>query len=114
MRAARLGTDVVLDFGLWSRDERSALRWIASSLGVHTQVVYLPVDHEEQRRRIRSRYESEPGQFLMTDAELAQWQVQFEAPDEQELSGGEIPPVPPGHPTWAAWASERWPSWTGR
>jgi len=27
LRALRLGTSVVLDFGLWGRDERSALRW---------------------------------------------------------------------------------------
>jgi predicted kinase len=27
--ALRLGTNVVLDFGLWARDERSALRWPA-------------------------------------------------------------------------------------
>ena len=39
MRAARLGIDVIFDFGLWGRDERSALRWIAGSLGVQSQVV---------------------------------------------------------------------------
>src|SRR5690348_5585269 len=29
LRTLRLGTNVVLDFGLWGRDERSALRWLA-------------------------------------------------------------------------------------
>jgi hypothetical protein len=29
----RLGTIVVLDFGLWTRDERSSLRWLAGSVG---------------------------------------------------------------------------------
>src|ERR1700678_2275784 len=29
LQALRLGTSVVLDFGLWGRDERSALRWLA-------------------------------------------------------------------------------------
>jgi predicted kinase len=33
VQALRLGTSVVLDFGLWSRDERSALRWLARSVG---------------------------------------------------------------------------------
>ena len=28
MRAARLGINVVFDFGFWGKDERSALRWI--------------------------------------------------------------------------------------
>jgi predicted kinase len=55
MRAARLGINVVLDFGLWGKDERSALPWIADSLGVRARVVYLPIDFEEQRVRIAGR-----------------------------------------------------------
>ncbi len=110
MRAAQLGINVVFDFGFWGKDERSALRWIAGTLGVCSQVVYLPIDYEEQRRRITSRYETEPGQFQMSDAELKQWQVQFQAPDQEEVRGTEIPPVPPEHATWSQWASQRWPS----
>jgi predicted kinase len=110
MRVAGLGTNVVFDFGLWGKDERSALRWIADTLGVRAQVVYLPIDYEEQRRRIISRYETETGQFQMSGAELKLWQVQFQAPDDEELRGAEIPPVPPGHTSWSQWASERWPS----
>jgi predicted kinase len=110
MRAAQLGINVVFDFGLWGKDERSALRWIAGTLGVRAQVVYLPIDYEEQRRRITSRYETEPGHFHMSDAELKQWRVQFQAPDQEEVRGAEIPPVPPEHATWSQWASQRWPS----
>jgi predicted kinase len=61
MRAAQLGIDVIFDFGLWGRDERSALRWIASTLGVPTKIIYLPVGLEEQRRRIDNRFDTEPG-----------------------------------------------------
>ena len=110
MRAAGLGIDVVLDFGLWSKDERSALRWLAASLGVRAQVVYLPVDLEEQRRRIDDRYRSRSGHFQLSDAELEQWQVQFQAPDHEELHGTAIPAPPPGTTTWSQWASQRWPS----
>ena len=110
MRAAQLGINVVLDFGLWGKDERSALRWIAGSLGVRAQVMYVPIDYEEQRKRITSRYGTKPGQFQMSDAELKQWQVQFQVPDQEELRGAQIPPVPPGHATWLQWASTRWPS----
>lgn len=111
MRAAQLGIDVVFDFGLWGRDERSALRWIAGTLGVGSQVVYLPIDHEEQRRRISDRFETTPHEtFHMSDPELEQWRAQFQAPDEEELRGTHIPPVPSGHPTWSQWASQRWPS----
>lgn len=110
MRVARLGMNVVFDFGLWGKDERSALRSIADSLGVRAQVVYLPIDYHEQRRRITDRCETEPGQFQMSDAELQQWRARFQAPDQEELRGGQIPVVPPGHATWRQWASERWPS----
>ncbi|WP_152363441.1 AAA family ATPase [Microlunatus speluncae] len=110
LRAARLGITVIFDFGFWSKDERSALRWIAGALGHRAQVVYLPIDYEEQRRRISHRYETLPGQFKMTDIELEGWHLRFEAPDQEELQGDVIPDAPPGHATWAHWASDRWPS----
>src|ERR1700685_3118076 len=31
LQALRLGTSVVLDYGLWGRDERSALRWLGGA-----------------------------------------------------------------------------------
>ncbi|MEU1276323.1 hypothetical protein [Streptomyces sp. NPDC005799] len=42
----RLGTSVVLDYGLWGRDERSALRWLA---GVG-HLVYPQVAGNKERR----------------------------------------------------------------
>ena len=111
MRAAELGTNVVFDFGLWGKDERSALRWIADAVGARSQVVYLPIDHQEQRSRVTNRYATTPDQtFHMSDVELEQWRAQFQTPDDEELRGAQIPPVPPGHPTWSQWASQRWPS----
>jgi predicted kinase len=111
MRAAQLGTNVVLDFGFWGKDERSALRWIAAAVGARSQVVYLPIDDDEQRRRVTHRFATTPDQaFHMSDVELAQWRTQFQEPDDAELRGSGIPPVPPGHATWSHWASERWPS----
>lgn len=111
MRAAELGTNVVFDFGFWGKDERSALRWIAGAVGARSQVVYLPIDHEEQRRRVADRFAATPDQtFHMSDAELGQWRAKFQAPDDEELRGSQIAPVPPEHATWSAWASRRWPS----
>jgi predicted kinase len=111
MRAAELGTNVVLDFGFWGKDERSALRWIADTVGARSQVVYLPIDHEEQRSRVANRFATTPDQtFHISDVELEQWRTQFQAPDDEELLGSRIPPVPPEHATWSNWASQRWPS----
>src|SRR3954454_14712663 len=56
VEALRLGLGVVLDFRLWGRDERSALRWMSASAGVSCQVVCLPVDREVQLSRVRSRW----------------------------------------------------------
>jgi predicted kinase len=112
LQALRLGTSVVLDFGLWSRDERSALRWLAASAGASCQVIYLPVGEEVQRARVALREASVPHTtFPMTEADLVAWRKQFEAPDADELSGGaSVPEPPPGWSDWSGWAAHRWPS----
>jgi predicted kinase len=111
MRAAELGTNVVFDFGFWGKDERSALRWIAGAVGARSQVVYLPIDHYEQLRRVTYRFATTPDHtFRMSDVELAQWRDQFQAPDDEELRGCQIPPVAAENATWSEWASQRWPS----
>ena len=101
LQALRLGTSVVLDYGLWGRDERSALRWLARSAGAACQVVYLPVDKDVQLARIAHRQERAPHRtFPMTEADVDAWRQQFEVPDAAELHGGEIPGPPDGWPGW--------------
>jgi predicted kinase len=114
VEALRLNVDVVLDFGLWGRDERSALRWLARSVGAECRVVYMPVDRALQLRRIQDRQARTPHEtFPMTERELDAWREQFEAPDEAELSGAQLPPPAVGYESWFAWAAERWPSMAG-
>ncbi len=114
LQALRLGTSVVLDYGLSSRDERSALRWLARSAGAACQVVYLPVDKDVQLARIAHRQETTPHQtFSMSEADVHTWREQFQAPDAAELDGGEIPAPPAGWPGWPQWAADHWPSCTG-
>jgi predicted kinase len=111
MEALRLRVSVVLDFGLWARDERSALRWIAASLEAACEVIYLPVDREVQLSRVRGRWERTPEQtFPMTEAELDAWRDQFDVPDAEELSSASLPSPPPGDASWFDWAAHRWPS----
>ena len=52
LRSLRLGTDVVLDFGVWGRDERMALRSLAATVGASCELIYLAIDPGEQERRI--------------------------------------------------------------
>jgi predicted kinase len=113
LQALRLGTSVVLDYGLWGRDERSALRWLARSVGAACQVVYLPVDKDVQLARIAHRQETAPHQtFPMTEADVDAWRQQFQEPDAAELHGGEIPAPPAGWPSWPQWAADHWPTCT--
>jgi predicted kinase len=113
LQALRLGTSVVLDYGLWGRDERSALRWLARSAGAACQVVYLPVDKDVQLARIAHRQATAPHQvFPMSEAEVDQWREQFQAPDAAELGGVDILGPPAGWPGWGEWAADHWPSCT--
>src|SRR5262249_17285530 len=111
LQALRLGTSVVLDFGLWSRDERSALRWLATSTGASCQLVYLPVDNDVQRARTAHRQPTTPPRTSpRPEPALARGRRQFRAPDPAELADAQIPGPPPGWPGWPEWAADRWPS----
>jgi predicted kinase len=113
LQALRLGTSVVLDYGLSSRDERSALRWLARSAGAACQVVYLPVGKDVQLARIAHRQATAPHRtFPMSEADVDQWREQFQVPDAAELDGGEIPAPPARWPGWPEWAVDHWPSCT--
>ena len=111
LRALRLGTSVVLDFGLWGRDERSALRWLAAEAAARCQVVYLPVDLQNQLDRIAQRDAITPHEtFPMPEADVRAWREQFQVPDAAELAGEDLPGPPPGWSTWLEWAVDRWPT----
>jgi predicted kinase len=113
LQALRLRTSVVLDFGLWGRDERSALRWLARSAGAVGQMVYLPVDRDVQRARVAHRQATAPHQtFPMTETDLDRWREQFQVPDAAELGDGKVPGPPTGWSGWPEWAADRWPSLT--
>jgi predicted kinase len=111
LQALRLGVNVVLDFGLWGRDERSALRWLATAAGAACQVIYLPIDPDVQRARIAHRQATAAHTtFPMSETDLDTWREQFQVPDAAELRGGDIPNPPPGWENWPQWAVDRWPS----
>ncbi|MFF9322314.1 AAA family ATPase [Streptomyces sp. NPDC014735] len=111
LEALRLGTNVVLDFGCWSRDERSAIRWLVASVGASCDLAYVPVDHDTQRARVCHRQSTAPDQaFPMSEADLLNWRALFQEPDAAELEGREIDAPPPRWPGWLEWAADRWPS----
>lgn len=107
----RLGTSVVLDFGVWGKDERDALKYLASTVGAECRLIYLPVQADEQRRRIAARSAVPDGTtFSMTEEDLVQYRGQFQEPDEAELRSSEAGPPPEGHASWEEWTMARWPT----
>ena len=111
LRALELGNNVVIDFGLWSRDERSALRQAAADLGATVEMHYFQLTAAEQRRRLDRRRAEEPHTtWPMSDAELAEWATLIDIPTQGELDGTEpIDGPPAGSATWDEWRSQRWP-----
>jgi predicted kinase len=111
LRALQLHTNVILDFGFWSKDERSSLRWFARQRGAKSQVIYLPIDPEKQRKRVQNRFAETPeATWQMGEEELTKWRALFDEPDEAELHGTILPEPPQGYESWSAWAAKRWPS----
>lgn len=112
LRALGFGLDVVLDFGLWGRDERSALRQAAADLGAAVELRYFELSPDEQRRRLDRRQAEEPHTtWRMSDEELASWSRFMSVPTPGELDGTEPVDDPPtGFASWEAWRSHRWPA----
>lgn len=89
----RLGLSVVLDFGLWARAERDALRIAARDLGVGVELHYLDLPIEELWRRIDLRNaDPEWPDTPIRREHLEEWATIFEAPDAEELALFDPPP----------------------
>ena len=85
-QALRLGIDVVLDWGFWSRSERDEFRSRAKDLGAHLEIRYLDVPPDELVRRLVNRNkELPPDTFPVTPNQLEIWSRRFEAPTPDEL-----------------------------
>jgi predicted kinase len=111
LRALELGSNVVIDFGLWGRDERSALRQAAADRGVRVEMLYFEVPPAEQRRRLDRRQADAPhSTWPISDEEMLGWAAIMQIPTPGEIDGSEAIDLPPtGFTTWDAWRIDRWP-----
>jgi predicted kinase len=111
LRALELGGNVVIDFGLWGRDERSALRQAAADRGATVEMVYLEASPNEQRRRLDERLADQPHTtWPISDEEMAEWSAVIQVPTPGELDGSEPVGDPPtGFASWDEWRDHRWP-----
>src|ERR1700741_5307681 len=77
----KLGVDVVLDNGFWSRSERQQLRKEAAELGAQTELHVLDVPLAELQERIAARNRALPkNAFPISAHDLDKWSKLFEPP----------------------------------
>ena len=81
------GQHVIVEWGVWSREERDALRDAARALGapVELRCATAPVD-ELWRRIVARDREGKWGARSITRAELEEWHRDYEAPSDEELT----------------------------
>ena len=80
------GTDVILDWGLWTREQRGRIRAFYRQHGVETEVYYLQISREEWERRIRKRNSRQAGDSYFVDEGLIEKTERlFEEPSPDEV-----------------------------
>lgn len=85
-RALALGTNVILDFGFWAREEREDYRSRAKRLGASSEVHFLDVPHDELLRRLAQR-NMQPTEvsFRIPEEMMRTWIALFQRPTPDEL-----------------------------
>ena len=85
-RALELGTNVILDYGFWAREEREDYRLRAQRLGAASEVHYLDVPADELLRRLAQR-NAQPSEqcFLIAEEAMKSWIGLFQKPTPDEL-----------------------------
>jgi predicted kinase len=85
-RALVLGTNVILDFGFWAREEREDFRSRAKELGASSEVHFLDVPHDELLRRLVQRNtELSNFSFRIPEEMMKPWIASFQKPTPDEL-----------------------------
>ena len=85
-RAMELGTNVILDYGFWAREEREEYRMRAKQLGASSEVHYLDVSEDDLLMRLEER-NSRPSQesFRISEEAMKPWIAFFQQPTPDEL-----------------------------
>ena len=81
------GQSIMLEDGLWRRDERDGLREVAHNLGAEIEIHYFDVPFDELWRRLEARnargaYDTVP----ITKGLLKECWLKFQRPDQAELA----------------------------
>jgi predicted kinase len=86
-RALEIGCNVVLDFGLWGRDERDRFRREAQALGARVVLCLLDPPREELLRRLtRRNADQQVGTYQIAEQDLDRALAHFQRPTPEELA----------------------------
>jgi len=84
---------VVIEWGVWAREERDALRESARSIGAPVELRYVSAAIDELRRRIERRdLEGRWGSRSITRPELEEWSRIYQPPTDEEMTTYDPPP----------------------
>ncbi len=87
VRALEIGCNVVLDFGLWGRDERDLFRTEAQALGARVVLCLLDPPREELLRRLAQRNaDRQAGAYRIAEQDLDRALSFFQRPTPDELA----------------------------
>jgi predicted kinase len=88
----RAGHNVVIEWGVWAREERDALRDAAREIGAAVELRYLSAPLDELSRRVAERgRESRWGSRSITRSDLEEWSEIFQPPSDDELASYDPP-----------------------
>jgi len=82
-QVVRAGTDVVLDFGFWSRERRDHARTLADAQGVQTQLYWLRCPDDVALTRCLTRNGAADA-FLFSEQGFYELKPHFQPPDTDE------------------------------
>lgn len=85
-RALVLGTNVILDYGFWAREEREDYRSRAKQLGASSELHFLDVPPDELLRRLAQRNaQGSLTAFYIPEQMMQPWIALFQKPTPDEL-----------------------------
>jgi predicted kinase len=87
LRALQLGCDVVLDWGVWAKEERDLYRTGARDVGARVVLCLLDPSLDELWERLSRRNADRPlGAFEIPKESLLRWVKLFQRPTAEELA----------------------------
>lgn len=87
VRALELGCNVVLDWGLWAREERDLYRTAARAVGARVVLCLLDPPVDELWNRLSRRNADRPfGVYEIPKSALLRWSEAFQRPTADELA----------------------------